>query len=353
MDNEIAKIRDGIDQVDSSILALLSERSKLVIQMRRAKNGQNIFKPSREREIIRRVVKNNKSHFSDATIEAIFTEIVTGGRNLEESLRVAYLGPEGSYSHEAAIRLLGSQSKFRDCMRLSEAVQLTERGETDIALLPFENSTEGSVAETLRILAGTSLKICGEISLKINHCLIGQAENIEEIKEVTAHPQALGQCRFWLENNLSQAKLTPATSNSAAVKSAKSNKHIAAIAGEHAAKMYSLPIISKNIQDEVGNTTRFIALGHIVAEPTGNDKTTIICTTDNKPGALHELLGIFLTHNTNLESLLSHPQPNGKYAFYIDFEGHQAQRSTQKVLKQLQSVARSCKIIGSYPKELS
>lgn len=352
MKSEIKIIRKDIDRVDDAILALLKERSELVLRMRKAKNGSSIFRPSREIEILRRVTAQNKSDFPAATIQAIFTEIVTGGRNLEENLRVSYLGPAGSYSHEVGIKLLGSQSTFLPHARLSDVVRSVESGESAIAILPFENSTEGTVAETIRLLADTSLIINGEKSLAITHCLIGSSTDYKTIKKVTAHPQALGQCRRWLEEHLSHAQIVPALSNSAAVQVAKTNPSTAAIASLSAARLYQLPVIAKGIQDESNNKTRFITLGVTKAASTGNDKTTVICTTHNLPGALHTLLGIFRTYSVNLLSLASHPQADGSYAFYIDFEGHKDDILIKKLLHNLQLTAKSCKIMGSYPKEL-
>ncbi len=350
MDKKIQKIRTKIDAVDDAMLSLLAQRAELVIAMKQAKGGANIYRPSREADILNRVVRHNNSQFPDKTIRAIFTEIVTGGRNLEEKLRVAYLGPEASYSHEAAIRLFGSQSDFLPRLRLTDVVAAVERGEADVAMLPIENSSEGSVAETLQLLRRTPLRITGEITMPIVHCIMSHAPSLTAIKQVVAHPQALGQCRAWLQLHVPDAELVSATSNSAAAALAKKNSSMAAIASEKAAGLFDVPILHRSIQDEAQNTTRFIVLGKTETQSTGNDKTSIICTAHNKPGALHELLGIFLKHGVNLLALTSHPEPDGDYAFYIDFEGHSSDTVIRKVLDELAESARQCIIKGSYPR---
>lgn len=350
MDKKIAEIREGIDRVDDAILELLGERAELVTAMKKAKGGVKIFRPTREAEILRRVVAHNNTGLSDATIRSIFTEIVTGGRNLEEQLKVAYLGPEGSFSHDAAIELLGSQSDFHAFDSLGAAIKATEGDVAEVVLLPIENSTEGQVAETLKLLQQTSLEIIGEIDLPIVHCLLTEAKDIKKIKEVHAHPQALGQCRAWLEKHVPQAILVPTASNSEAAQHAKSSETMAAIASERAASVYKVPVHAVSIQDMPDNRTRFVALSKTPTQPTDHDKTSVICTTKDKPGALHELLGIFLQHGTNLLRLVSHPQPDGDYAFHIDFEGHKDTPDIAKLLVELESAARTCKIIGSYPR---
>ncbi|MEO8863122.1 MAG: prephenate dehydratase [Candidatus Saccharimonadales bacterium] len=350
MDEKIKLIRQDIDAVDNSIAGLLVDRAQLVIKMKSTKKGQKIYRPSREAEIIDRVVANNKSAFSDDTIRAIFTEIVSGGRNLEEKLRVAYLGPDGSYSHEASIKLLGSQSEFLPQPQMSDAVKAVERGLADVTVIPIENSTEGSVAETLTLLVNTNLHITGEIILPIAHNLMSHATNLSAIKQVVGHPQALGQCRAWLQANLAGVELIPASSNSAAAKQVTSDKTMAAIAGSLASAIWKLPILVQNIQDSVHNETRFIALSHATTTETGNDKTTLVCTVHDSPGALYKMLGIFEQLEINLLALISHPIENGDYAFYIDFEGHSDNTEVVKALKELIKTIKSCQFIGSYRK---
>lgn len=352
MDNKIDDIRNRIDKVDSSILDLLAKRSKLVSDMKKAKQSSRIFRPVREIEILRRVTSQNKTEFSDDAIRAIFTEIVSAGRNLQEPLRVAYLGPVGSFSHDAAIKMLGSQSDFSACDSLSAAVRHTEMDIADVALLPIENSSEGSVIESLKLLRQTSLNIIGEVDLPIVHCLLSNSEDKKYIKKVYAHSQALGQCREWLKKHLPQALAVPVKSNSEAAMLASKEPGAAAIASERASMIYKLNIYAKAIQDTTNNHTRFIALSKVTTGPTGNDKTSIICLTEDNPGSLHEVLGIFRKYGINLTCLVSHPEPNGSYSFYIDFIGHKDESATAKMLDELAHVARNCEIIGSYPRSI-
>lgn len=351
MENKILEIRKSIDIVDDKINVLLAQRAELVIAMKRAKGGAKIYRPSREAEIIKRVVAKNAGEYPDATIRAIFTEIVSGGRNLEQKLKVGYLGPEGSYSHEAAAKLLGSQSDLIAFGSLADVFAAGQKSVVDVVVMPIQNSSEGSVVETIKMLADTNLQIVGEITLPINHCLITKATDLKNISKICAHPQALGQCRKWLQINLPNVTTEPVSSNSAAVDMAKQNVNIAAIASQRAADIYDMPILKHNIQDVVDNNTRFVALGSAETQPSDNDKTSLICVAQNKPGALYELLGVFQAYGINLLSLSSHPRAGGDYDFYIDFDGHIATKNVGSMLEKLITVALSCKILGSYPKE--
>lgn len=351
MNDKIATIRKKIDIVDSQLAVLVAKRAECAIEMKRAKGDKPIYRPSREAEILKRVQRENVSKLPDESMRAIFTEIVTACRNLEQELQISYLGPEGSYSHAAAQKMFGLTSKFIPQLSLHEVLSAVESGMVDVAFLPIENSSEGSVIETHRLLFATSLGITGEFILPIRHNLLSISSNLKAIKTVYAHPQAHGQCREWLQHNLPLAKLVNADSNSKAASIALKQPHSAAIASKQAASIVGIPVLESGINDFSDNQTRFIALSSHKTSPTNSDKTSIICTVRDKIGALHELLGIFEKYKINLTRLESQPHPDHEYTFFIDFEGHRDTQSITKALEELGRTAKTCKILGSYPKE--
>lgn len=346
---QIDNIRLKIDKIDDEILDLITVRSDLAMQMKLAKGDAPIYSPTREVQILRRMQANNKSHFAAAAVQAIFSEIIGASRNLERRLKISYLGPEGTYSHEAAQAMFGSTSDFVPQLTLSEVIKLAETESTDSALLPIENSSEGAVIQTHRLLLTTPLQIIGEFTLKIQHCLLSKATSFEDITSVHAHPQALGQCREWLQINLPKAHLVSETSNSYAAQVAVNNQHSAAIASQRAATFANIPVLVKGINDFANNKTRFIALSNFSPTPTKHDKTSIICSVGDKVGALYDLLAVFAKYKISLTRLESQPQPDHVYAFYIDFEGHRDTPEIARALLDLAREAKTCKVLGSYP----
>lgn len=349
-EEDIQAIRRQIDTVDDEINALLALRAECAIDMKRAKGEAPIYRPSREALIIKRMQSENKSKLPAESVAAIFTEIVASCRNLEQRLNVVYLGPEGSYSHEAAQKMFGTSSDFIPQLSLREVIRKVEADPTAVAFLPIENSSEGAVIETHRLLLSTPLQITGEYTLPIKHCLLSMAQDLAAIKVVHAHPQALGQCREWLQRNLPHAELINESSNSQAAMVALKKPATAAIASQQAAMIVGIPVLKTGINDFSGNQTRFVALSTYETQPTGDDKTSIICTVRDKVGALHELLGIFEKHKLSLVRLESQPHPDHQYAFYIDFDGHSSTPAIAQALEELTEASRSCKILGSYPK---
>ena len=353
MTDKVTEIRAQIDAIDDEINVLLARRAACGIAMKAAKGGKNIYRPAREQQIIKRVLAGHRGVLPQAVVRAIFTEIIASVRNLEESLTVACLGPAGSYSHEAARRYFGSTSQIMPVESLAEVVRAVEAGNAKAGLLPIENSTEGSVAETHKLLAATNLKIIGETTLTVRHCLLSKATQLKNVKRVYSHPQALGQCRQWLQRHLPHADLVSQPSTSRGVELAAQDPTAAAIAGEQAAELSGMPLLARGINDEPDNQTRFIALAHMAVEPTGDDKTSILCTVRDKPGALHELLGVLAERGITLTRLESQPSGNDSYMFYIDFLGHQADSTVADALKALQLLTKTCKILGSYPKGIT
>ena len=265
--------------------------------------------------------------------------------------RVAYLGPEGTYS-ETAARQLYAGAKLLPCETFDAALAAVEQGEADACVLPIENSTQGSVHRVLDLLAKTGLTIQAELVLSIHHQLLGGAASLQAVAEVWAHPQALGQCRAWLAKNLPAAEQHAAHSNAAAAQLAVGNPHVAAIAGVAAAAYYKLHTLATDIEDDHRNTTRFVAVGTAATKPTGHDKTSLVCSLPNQAGSLYGLLGIFARHSVNLTKLESRPLPGAvwEYLFYIDCDGHSQDKAVAAALKEITQYAAHCKLLGSYRK---
>lgn len=265
---------------------------------------------------------------------------------------VTFLGPAGTYSEEAARQQYGDKAVYKPEASIDDAIRKVELGQADVAVIPIENSTEGAVNSTYDHLLETSLQLCGEIFLSVHHQLLTQAASLEKVDEVAAHPQALAQCRRWLKKQLPAAKQISAISNAEAARLASEQNHIAAIAGKHAAALYHLPILKENIEDDTSNTTRFIALGSQNAEPSGSDKTSLVCSTADKPGALYEVLGVFAEAGVNMVKLESRLARGSlqDYIFFIDIEGHQNEPIIAKTLERLKAHTIFLKILGSYPK---
>lgn len=265
--------------------------------------------------------------------------------------RIAYLGPQGTYSELAARQIFG-EAAYIPCGTFNEVIAAVQSGNADTGLLPIENSSEGSVHLTLELLLQTPLCITAETILPIHHQLLSSADALERIEQVWAHPQALAQCRDWLATNVPKAEQHAARSNAEAAHKVAGNTHAAAIAGVQAAEQYRLHILASNIEDDTRNATRFIALAHDPARPTGNDKTSLVCSLPNTAGSLHRLLGIFARNKVNLCKLESRPLPDAvwEYLFYIDCDGHIAETAVQKSLVEAEQHAVFFKLLGSYPK---
>ncbi|HEX9153367.1 MAG TPA: prephenate dehydratase [Candidatus Saccharimonadales bacterium] len=267
-------------------------------------------------------------------------------------MRIAYLGPVGTYCEEAARTHYGNAPVYLPFTTIDETIEAAEKNMADVAVVPIENSTEGSVNRTLDILLETPLHICGEVSMSIHHQLLGSATELTDIREVRAHPQSLAQCRRWLDGHLPNAQRVAAPSNAQAAAAVVQDASLAAIAGERAAELYALNVLAKDIEDVAGNSTRFVVLGHCDAEPTGNDRTALVCSVPNKPGSLYDLLGIFARHNVNMAKLESRPAGNAawEYNFFIVIEGHRSDKAIAAALKEVAERATFVKIIGSYPR---
>lgn len=355
MEDSLASLRQNIDETNTALVQLLNKRADIARKIGAVKQQSATYVPAREAQVLAAVQAQNAGPLSGEALTSIFKEIIGACRNLEQRLRVAYLGPEGTYSQEAAMQFAGSTSVFVPCMTIDEVFLTVQKGNADIALVPVENSSEGTVHRTLDLLLESPLHIIGEVMLPIHHQLLGTQKDVHDIKEVIAHEQALAQCRQWLAKHLPHAVLTPVSSNGEAARQAAKSQTKAAIASRLAADIYKLPIIHANIEDTASNTTRFLAVGTQKVPPTGHDKTSLVCSVPNRAGSLNELLSILAKAHINMTKLESRPGGHElwEYVFYIDMDGHQQDTPIAKALNELQALTTFTKVLGSYPKARS
>lgn len=351
MKNKLLKYRTKIDDIDKKILNLLNERAKSAVEIGKIKKDSAIYVPSRETEVINNLIKNNKGPLTNQDITYIYREIIGVCRGLESKLKIAYLGPEATFSYQASIRQFGSKADFIPIKRLADVIEEVEKQRADFAVVPIENSNEGSVNTTLDELVDTNLKVVNEINMRVSHCLLSKTK-IENIKTVYSHHQAIAQCSNWLHKNLPNVEIFPVNSTAQAAQLACQNFKAAAISSEIAAKVYNLNILSKSIEDSKDNWTRFFVLGHDISGKTGNDKTSIIFTIKDKVNTLYNILSEFSKSNINLTKIESRPTKKKvwQYIFFIDFEGHIRDK---KILNTIEKIKEHCiflKILGSYPK---
>ena len=357
--NELKFFREKIDDIDDKLISLLAERAGYVKEVGRRKKLSNLaeFRPEREVEIIERMCEKNKQLNSGLPSESIATfwlEIISGCRALEKVLKISYLGPSGTYSQLAARTLFGHRVELVPCSSLEEVLETTEKSLTDIALLPVENSIEGTVGRTLDLLLNTSLKVSAEISIPIEHLLLREADGFEGIKKIVGHSQALSQCQDWLNKNLPSVSRISVESNGVAAQMAQQDSGLVAIAGQLAEKEYGLQRLAIGIQNERMNRTRFAALGDFYPESCGEDQTSIILGVPDKIGAMHAVVECFAVNNVSLKRFESRPSNKSakfgwEYLFYIDIEGHMKNERVKKSLDEVRAKTVFFKNLGSYP----
>tara|TARA_B100001013_G_scaffold97581_1_gene54729 strand:+ start:124 stop:1200 length:1077 start_codon:yes stop_codon:yes gene_type:complete len=350
---ELEKIREEIDGLDSKLLSLLNRRLRLAKKAGIAKKDKVIYRPEREADIYRKLKKSNKGPLIDEQIVDIFKEIISSCRATEEEIDVAFLGPEGTFSDSAVKMKLGSSVNRNPRGTIQEVFKEVEQKKSHYGIVPIENSTEGPINVTLDCLASSSVKICGEVEMKIHHSLMGLNRALPKDNfEIHAHEQTLAQCKDWLDSYCPNVKKVIVSSNAQAALDASKQKKVLAIAGSLAAEKYGLDIIKECIEDYSGNTTRFITIGLHEVESTGEDKTSLLITTKNEPGALYNALKPFERNNLNLTHITYRPSKTHKwnYSFFFDFEGHKQEKNVRVLLKELGEIEVEVKILGSYPK---
>lgn len=351
MADSLSSIRRKIDALDARLVQLLSARAKLAQQAWQAKGGTAAYKPEREAQVLRRVRELNKGPLSGATLSRLFTEIMSACRALEEQLAVAYLGPEGTFSQEAVVRHFGSAANAQPYATIDEVFRTVETGAAGFGVVPVENSSEGAVGRTLDLLLNTSARICGEVMLPVRQCLMSTATRRDAIRTVYSHTQSLAQCQHWLTRHLPLAEQIAVVSNAEAARLASKNRRSAAIASRTAATLYGLKLLARNIEDDSKNTTRFAVINAEDAAPSGRDKTSLVLTTRNVPGAIHDLLTPLARYGVSMTRLESRPARTGlwEYVFFVDIEGHRQEPRVAKALTALARKASVLKVLGSYP----
>lgn len=351
---DLQKIRSKIDNLDEQIQALITERAHLAKQVAAAKYAEEanpiFYRPEREAEVLTNVIARNKGPLSDETLTCLFQQIMSSCLALQKPLSIAYLGPEGTYSQAAVEKHFGSKVETVAQQTIDDVFRAVEAGSVQYGVVPIENSTEGAVNQSLdNFIRGSSLKICGEIELAIHHCFLS---NSSEVKRIYAHKQSLGQCRNWLAKNFASAECIAVNSNAEAARLAANELGAAAIAGKSAADIYQLQVVASCIEDISNNTTRFVVLGQQEVPATGNDKTSLLISTDNKPGALYSLLQPFADNNVSMTRIESRPSQQGlwEYMFFIDIEGHIEDELVIKSIQHLKADSSFMMVLGSYPR---
>jgi chorismate mutase/prephenate dehydratase len=355
--DEIEKLRQEIDALDDELLGVLNRRAALAQRIGALKQGSPAYRPERETLILRRMANLNAGPLPLERVANIFREVISACRGLEESIRVAYLGPEGTFSEQAVRKHFGRAVEATPHGSVDEAFHACEAGAAHFTVVPVENSTEGAVGRTLDLLLVTPLRICAEIELRVHQCLLARSSELAGIRLVYSHSQSLAQCHNWLARHLPHVERVPVTSNAEAALRASMEDAAAAIAGEAAAERYRLNVLDRAIEDDPNNTTRFLVLGKIEAGPTGRDRTSLVMSAENKPGAVHALLTPLARHRVSMTRIESRPSRERsslwEYVFFVDVEGHQHDRAVADALAELREEAPFFKVLGSYPAAVS
>ena len=349
--DDISRHRTEIDALDEKIVDLLNARAARASAIGKLKANGGAYRPEREAEVLRRIAGANRGPLANEALVRLFTEIISACRSLEEPLSVAYLGPQGTFSEMALAKQFGASVQAQPCGSIDEVFRAAETGAAQYAVVPVENSTDGAIGRTLDLLLATPLKICAEVVLRVQQNLMAKGASMKAIRKVYSHPQSLAQCHGWLSQHLPGAQRVPQASNAEAARMAAKEKSAAAIGPEIAAERYRLRILARAIEDDPRNRTRFLVLGSHDAGPSGKDRTSLVMTTHNRPGSLHELIASFSTHGVNMSRLESRPARTGQweYYFYIDLEGHQQDEKLAKAVAELRDKAPFVKVFGSYP----
>lgn len=352
--DNINQVRQEIDQIDRRILELLNERAQKALATAPFKAAGAVpeYSPTREVEVIRNLCQTNQGPLSDIALTQILREVISACRALQRPLRVAFLGPAGTYSHLAALRHFGVSCDFMPLESIAEAIDKVERGQAAVAVVPVENSSEGGVGATMDCLMSTSLPVCGEIYLRVSHALMSSRSALSQVETVYSHPQALAQCRRWLSRKLPRAEQRECASTAAAAHLAASEPQAAAIGSLNLAEHYGLVVLAEDIQDSPQNLTRFLVLGRQVCAPTGEDKTSLLFAVAHRPGSLYRALGHFAQRGINLSRIESRPIKDRpwEYAFSVDFWGHRQEPQVAEALQALSGEVEFLKVLGSYPR---
>jgi chorismate mutase/prephenate dehydratase len=344
--------RKIIDKFDAQIVRLLNERTKHVLAIGeiKIKAGEEIYAPHRERAVLQRICRKNQGPITNESLRAIYREIMSSALSLEKSLTVAYLGPEATFTHQAAIRRFGSSLRYSSQKTISDVFTEVSKNRADYGVVPVENSTEGVVTHTLDMFVDSELRIVAQIILKVQHCLLSNFR-LAQIKQLYVHPQSLGQCRAWVQANLPRAEIIETSSNARSAEFAAKEKDSGAIAGVLASEKYNVPVLEYDIQDNAENATRFLVLGRQCSPPTGKDRTSLMFSITDRVGALYQALATFRRFRINLTKIESRPSKRKawEYFFFVDCDGHMSDKKVSKALALLGEHCSYVKVLGSYP----
>jgi chorismate mutase/prephenate dehydratase len=357
-DGQIAALRGQIDSLDERIQALIAERARCAQQVgavKGLKKTADFYRPEREAQVLRNVIERNHGPLRDEEMVRLFRELMSACLAQEEPLKVAYLGPEGTFTQSAVLKHFGHSVRALSVPTIAEVFHEVEAGVADFGVAPVENSTEGTVNHTLDMFLTSALKVCGEVELRIHQHLMGRMKEIGQIKRLCAHSQSLAQCRAWLMQYLPDVEKVPVASNAEAARRARDEDGTAALAGEAAAEVYDLRILFSNVEDQGDNTTRFLVIGRGLFPPSGRDKTSLLVSasgTEGRPGVLLHLLEPLARHGISMSRIESRPSRKKKwdYVFFVDIDGHADDKPVKKALEEVKAKASLFKVLGAYPK---
>jgi chorismate mutase/prephenate dehydratase len=344
--------RKAIDQLDAQIVKLLNERTQHVLAIGEIKlaAGEEIYAPHRERVVFERVCGHNAGPMTNEQLRAIYREIMSSALALEKTMSIAYLGPEATFTHQAAIKRFGSSLKYASQKTIADVFTEVSKNRADYGVVPVENSTEGVVTHTLDMFVDSDLKIVSQIVLPVQQCLMSNSPRAK-IKKLYSHPQSLAQCRGWIQNNLPRVEIIETSSNARSAELAAQEKYSAALGGVLSAEKYGLKVLEQDIQDNAVNVTRFLVLGRQCSPPTGNDRTSLMISVADKSGALHSAIAAFRRFKINMTKIESRPSKRKawEYFFFIDCAGHFQDAKVTKAIAELGKHCNFVKILGSYP----
>ncbi|HET6432393.1 prephenate dehydratase [Dyella sp.] len=353
--NSLSEVRERIDSIDRQIQELIAERAMRAREVARVKgeglSAIDYYRPEREAHVLRMVVDRNKGPLSDAEMVRLFREIMSSCLAQEDPLKIGFLGPEGTFSEQAVHKHFGHAAYGLPLGSIEEVFQEVAAGHADFGVVPVENSGQGMIQVTLDMFLTSDATICGEVELRVHQCLHALSGELSGVRRVYAHAQSLQQCKTWLRLNLPEAECTAVSSNAEAARLARHDDTAAAIAGETAGKIYGLKTVATAIEDRADNTTRFLVIGRSLFPPSGNDRTSLLVTVNDKPGALYDVLSPFARHGVSLNRIESRPAHTGKwqYAFFIDVSGHIHEGHLKDAVDAIQSTVASLRVLGSYP----
>lgn len=348
------ELRGEIDRIDEQIVTLIKQRMRCVHGVGEIKKDahSHIFVPERESQLIAKILKHNAGELPEKGLKSIYRQIVSMSLHLEGGIKVGYLGPPGTWSHQAAQARFGDSVELQPYPSFQQIFRAVELGEINYGVVPIENSTYGKISQAIDLLGSTELRICAQIHLSVRNCLLSNTER-PNIRKIYSHAQVLGQCREWLRNNFPNAELISTASTSVAAKIAHDEAHngAAALGSELAAELNHVRVLERNVQDKAGNTTRFAVIGNQTTAPSGHDRTTICFGVPHTAGSLVEVLSVFKEHGINIYCMDSRPTRDTawEYLFYIDVEGHADQTPLKECVDILHRRTPMFKVLGSYP----